>query len=81
VGGRFDLHGALELIALIFQIDVISFDIKPSCNVSLLRLFQLSLMTGKRTTVAQALRVPAVPSSGEEYCVLDADILPDPKAG
>ncbi len=32
--GRFEIHSAIEIIAKIFQIDDVTFDIKPSYNIA-----------------------------------------------
>jgi len=46
--GRFDIHSAIEIIAKIFQIDIINFDIKPNFNVAPTQDIPIVLNDGKQ---------------------------------
>ena len=46
--GRFDIHSAIELIAKIFQIDSITFDIRPSYNVAPTQNIPIVVNDGKQ---------------------------------
>lgn len=46
--GRFDIHSAIELIAKIFQIDSITFDIRPSYNVAPTQDIPIVISDGKK---------------------------------
>jgi len=49
--GRFDIHAAIELIALIFQLDEIYFDIKPNYNVAPTQNIPIVINDGRKNSL------------------------------